>query len=447
MNQPASPRALLPLALFLLLFLGTGIYFQTTGVDYAFYQLPSPVAILPAIVLGILLSKQAFEERIDTFLAGIGERNIITMCVIYLLAGAFSTVAAATGGVDAMVALGLHVIPAQFLLPGLFVIAAVISTAMGTSMGTLAALAPVALGLGEAADIDLALLAGVLVSGAMFGDNLSFISDTTIAATRTQGCEMKDKFKANLKIAIPAAVLTLIWLFTYDTGAQAPAIPDANLWLALPYFAIIVLAVIGMNVFAVLTLGIVLAAAFGMVAVNYEWVAFSQDIYKGFASMQEIFLLSLLIGGLSALIRQQGGLAYLAKTVERVTSKFSRHPQQSAAFGISGLTALTNFAVANNTVTIVLSGEVSKRLAEQGNLAPRQSASLLDIFACVVQGALPYGAQALLMGASFGISPLDVSIHTGYCFILAAVAIALIIWRRPLEGRENLTTSSYSATP
>jgi Na+/H+ antiporter NhaC len=441
MTQSASAKALLPLGLFLTLFLGTGIYFQLSGVDYAFYQLASPVAILPAIILGVLLSKQAFEERIDTFVAGVGERNIVTMCMIYLLAGAFSTVAAATGGVDAMVALGLNVIPPQFLLPGLFIIAAVVSTAMGTSMGTLAALAPVALGLGQAAEIDLALLAGVLVSGAMFGDNLSFISDTTIAATRTQGCEMSDKFKANLKIALPAAAITLIWLFTYDTGAVPPKIPEANLWLSLPYFFIIVLAVMGLNVFAVLTLGIILAAAFGMVTVGYEWVAFSKDIYEGFTSMQEIFLLSLLIGGLSALIRQQGGLAFLANTVAGATKRLFKHKQQRAAFGVAALTGLTNFAVANNTVTILLSGEVSKQLAEDGNLAPRQSASLLDIFACVVQGALPYGAQALLMGASFGLSPLDVSIHTGYCFILAGVAIAMIIWRKPLEARTSEATA------
>ncbi|KPD23987.1 MULTISPECIES: Na+/H+ antiporter NhaC family protein [Idiomarina] len=434
--QPASAKALLPLALFLVLFLGTGLYFQNEGVEYAFYQLPSPVAILPAIVLGILLSKQAFEERINTFVAGVGDNNIITMCVIYLLAGAFSTVAEATGGVDAMVALGLSIIPAAFLLPGLFIIAGVISTAMGTSMGTLAALAPVVLGIGEATDISLPLLAGVLVSGAMFGDNLSIISDTTIAATRTQGCTMRDKFRANLKIAIPAAIVTILWLVTYDTSEAPLKIPDANLWLSLPYFAIIVLAVMGLNVFAVLGLGIVLAAAFGMFTVDYQWVAFSQDIYKGFESMQEIFLLSLLIGGLSALIRQQGGLAFLAQFVEAAANKVSKHKQRASAIGIAGLTALTNLCVANNTVSILLAGEVSKRLAKIGNLAPRQSASLLDIFACVVQGALPYGAQALLMGASFKISPLSVSIHTGYCFILATVAIAIIIWRRPLEDRE-----------
>lgn len=442
MTEAASARALLPLGLFLALFLGAGIYFQVTGVDMAFYQLASPVAILPAIILAVLLSKQAFEERINTFVAGVGDRNIVTMCMIYLLAGAFSTVAAATGGVDAMVALGLHVIPASFLLPGLFIIAAVVSTAMGTSMGTLGALAPVALGLGQASGIDLPLLAGVLVSGAMFGDNLSIISDTTIAATRTQGCEMSDKFKANLKIAIPAAVITILWLVSYDTGATPPKIPEANLWLSLPYFFIIVLAVMGLNVFAVLTLGIILAAAFGMVTVDYQWVAFSQDIYKGFASMQEIFLLSLLIGGLSALIRQQGGLKFLASSVGNVTKRLFKHPQQRAAFGVAGLTGLTNFAVANNTVTILLSGEVSKRLAEDGNLAPRQSASLLDIFACVVQGALPYGAQALFMGASFGLTPIQVSVNTGYCFILGGVALAMIVWRKPLEGREKLEPST-----
>ena len=437
--QPTSAKALLPLALFLTLFLGTGLYFQTEGVDYAFYQLPSPVAILPAIALGILLSKQAFEERIATFVAGVGDSNIITMCMIYLLAGAFSTVAEATGGVDAMVALGLNIIPATFLIPGLFLIAGVISTAMGTSMGTLAALAPVVLGIGEATDISLPLLAGVLVSGAMFGDNLSIISDTTIAATRTQGCSMRDKFRANLKIAIPAAIITVLWLVSYDTSGVPLNIPDANLWLCLPYFAIIVLAVMGLNVFAVLGLGIVLAAGFGMVTVDYQWVKFSQDIYDGFSSMQEIFLLSLLIGGLSGLIRQQGGLAFLAKVVESVASRVSKHKQRSSALGIAGLTSLTNLCVANNTVSILLAGEVSQRLAKQGNLAPRQSASLLDIFACTVQGALPYGAQALLMGASFGISPLSVSLNTGYSFILGGVALAMIIWRRPLEDRQPET--------
>ncbi|EGN75409.1 Na+/H+ antiporter [Idiomarina sp. A28L] len=446
-STPIKPRAvaLLPLALFLALFLGTGIYFHLAGVEMAFYQLASPVAILPAIILAVLLSKQRINARIDTFVAGVGHNNIITMCLIYLLAGAFSTVAAATGGVDAMVALGLSIIPASFILPGIFLIAAVVSTAMGTSMGTLAALAPVALGLSQAAGINPALMAGVLVSGAMFGDNLSFISDTTIAATRTQGCEMKDKFKANLRIAVPAAVLTIIALSFYDTGSAPIDIPEANYWLALPYFFIIALAVTGLNVFVVLTLGIILAAVFGFVAVDYELVAFSQDVYLGFTSMQEIFLLSLLIGGLSALIRQQGGLKFLSNTVERITSRISKRADRSASFGILGLTAFTNLAVANNTVTILLSGEVSKRLAAEGNVAPKQAASYLDIAACVVQGVLPYGAQALLMGATFGISPLAVSMNTFYCFILAVVAIATIFILGPIKAEPEVQADGEPA--
>lgn len=424
--------ALLPLGLFLALFLGTGIYLNYQGVEMAFYQLAAPVAILPAIILAVILSKESLNERINTFIAGVGHNNIITMCLIYLLAGAFSTVAAATGGVDAVVALGLNVIPPALILPGMFLIAAVVSTAMGTSMGTLAALSPVALGLSQAAGISPALMAGVLVSGAMFGDNLSFISDTTIAATRTQGCAMKDKFKANLRLAVPAALLTIAWLATIDVGSAPIEVPDANLWLALPYFAIIGLAVAGLNVFIVLTLGIIMAAAFGMVAVDYQVASLTQDIYLGFESMQEIFLLSLFIGGLSALIRQQGGLAFLSQNVVRLTSRLSKQPQRSSSFGIAGMTALTNLAVANNTVTILLAGEVSKKLAEEGQLAPKQSASFLDIFACVVQGVLPYGAQALLLGATFGISPLAVSIHNGYCFILGAVAIGYILFFRPI---------------
>lgn len=442
----ANPIALLPLGLFLALFLGAGIYYHQQGVEMAFYQLAAPVAILPAIVLAVILSKDALNQRIATFIEGVGHPNIVTMCLIYLLAGAFSTVAAATGGVDAVVGLGLSIIPPAFILPGIFIIAAVVSTAMGTSMGTLAALTPVALGLSQAAGISPALMAGVLVSGAMFGDNLSFISDTTIAATRTQGCEMKDKFKANLRIALPAAALTILYLVFIQVDDAPLQVPDANFWLAIPYFAIIVLAVAGLNVFVVLSLGIVLAAAFGMVGAGYQMAAFSQDIYTGFESMQEIFLLSLFIGGLSALIRQQGGLAFLAKAVVAVTSRLSRKPSKAAGFGIAGLTALTNLAVANNTVTILLSGEVSKQLAEQGKLAPKQSASFLDIFACVVQGVLPYGAQALLLGASFGISPLAVSVNTFYCFILAAVALIYIGFFKPIMREGSVATERTAAS-
>ncbi len=258
-KAPASFVALLPLFLFLALFIGAGVYFQSQGVDFAFYQLPSPIAILPAIVLAILLSKQKLNQTMNTFMAGIGHNNIIAMCLIYLLAGAFAAVASATGGVDATVALGLKLIPANLLLPGFFIIAAFIATAMGTSMGTIAAVAPIALGVADQAGIELPLMAGSVMSGALFGDNLSIISDTTIAATRTQGCEMRDKFRENLIFAIPAAIVTLL-LFGFLSSGQAELPPqEVDFVKVLPYLSILVLAVAGLNVFVVLAIGILLA--------------------------------------------------------------------------------------------------------------------------------------------------------------------------------------------
>ena len=302
--------ALLPLFLFLGLFIGAGLYFQSQGVDYAFYQLPSVIAILPAIVLAVLLSKQKINSAIETFIEGIGHSNIIAMCLIYLLAGAFAAVAKATGGVDATVALGLSFIPSNLLLPGFFVIAAFIATSMGTSMGTIAAVAPVALGVADQAQIDYALMAGAVMSGALFGDNLSIISDTTIAATRTQGCEMKDKFRENLVFAIPASILTLIAFSIVGQGQADIAAQDIEILKVLPYLTILVLAVVGLNVFVVLSLGIVLAGMTGVLTSEYSVIQFGNDIYTGFTNMQEIFILSMLVGGLAALMQQQGGLTF-----------------------------------------------------------------------------------------------------------------------------------------
>ena len=264
----ASFVALLPLFLFLGLFIGAGVYFQSQGVDFAFYQLPSVVAILPAIIFALIISKEKLNQSIETFIAGIGHANIIAMCLIYLLAGAFAAVAKATGGVDATVALGLSLVPSNLLLPGFFVIAAFIATAMGTSMGTIAAVAPIALGVANEAQIELALMAGAVISGALFGDNLSIISDTTIAATRTQGCEMKDKFKENLIFAIPASIITLI-AFTFAGQGQADvAAQEIDFVKVIPYLTILVLAVSGLNVFVVLTIGILLAGITGLVTMD-----------------------------------------------------------------------------------------------------------------------------------------------------------------------------------
>ena len=263
-SNPASFVALLPLFVFLSLFIGAGVYFQSQGVDFAFYQLPSVIAILPAIILALVLSKQKLNQAIDTFIGGIGHSNIIAMCLIYLLAGGFAAVAKATGGVDATVALGLSLIPSNLLLPGFFVIAAFIATAMGTSMGTIAAVAPIALGVADQAQIDYALMAGAVMSGALFGDNLSIISDTTIAATRTQGCDMKDKFRENLIFAIPASLLTFVAFVIAGQGQADLAAQEIDFIKVIPYLTILVLAVAGLNVFVVLTLGILLAGATGL---------------------------------------------------------------------------------------------------------------------------------------------------------------------------------------
>lgn len=428
LSQKQQARlSLLPLMLFVALFLGTGLYLQSQGVDYAFYQLPGPVAIIPALVLAIWLYKAPLAESIEVLVKGAGNNNIITMCIIYLLAGAFATVAQATGGVDAVVNAGLSLVPAQFLLPGLFVISALVATAMGTSMGTIGALAPIAVGLSTQAQLEPALVAGVLLSGAIFGDNLSIISDTTIASTRTQGAQMKDKFRENLKIALPAALVTLV-LFAVLTQSQTEVTVKEFSWTGvLPYAAILILAVAGMNVFAVLLLGLLLAALQGAVFADYQLANLGKDIYKGFGSMQEIFLLSMLVGALGEFVKQQGGLQYLSSHVTALALKLKLAGNKAQQLAIAALAFVSNLCIANNTVAIVVTGDVSKDIAQHHQITPKRSASLLDVFACIAQGLVPYGAQALLLGASFGLSPWDVVTQSYYCFILAAFAVGRIL--------------------
>jgi Na+/H+ antiporter NhaC len=432
-NQKSSLLALLPFGVFLGLFLGTGIVLTMQGAEFAFYQLPASIAIIPAIFvalyLGKVLGKTSIDKQIGQFINGAGHANIITMCVIYLLAGAFASVAKATGSVDASVQLGLAIFPAYLLLPGLFIVAAFLSTAMGTSMGTIAAIAPIALGFIESAGIDSALVAGCLLSGAIFGDNLSIISDTTIASTRSQGAHMKDKFRVNFKFAIPAALICLVIFAAFGQSINYEMVSDSAIVGLIPYIVILVLALSGVNVFVVLALGIVLAAVIGMLTNDYQLSAWISDINTGFSSMQDIFILSLFIGGLSELIRHQGGLRALTKTIESLARRLSpNNKKRAAGFGIAGLTFGCNFFTANNTVSIIVTGETAKDLATDGELTPAQSASLLDIFACINQGLLPYGAQVLLLGATLGISPLAVISHSFYPMVLFFTA-GFAFWR------------------
>ncbi|MEZ9071856.1 Na+/H+ antiporter NhaC family protein [Vibrio splendidus] len=438
-----SAVALIPLIVFLTLFIGVGTYLSLQGVDFAFYQLPAPIAALPAVMLALLLSKDKLNRAIEQFLGGVGHKDIIAMCMIYLLAGAFAAVAKASGGVDATVNLGLSAIPTSMILPGIFLISAFIATAMGTSMGTIAAVAPVALGIADSAGMSIPLTAGVVLSGAMFGDNLSIISDTTIAATRSQGCEMRDKFKENIRIALPAALIAIVIFAFNSTATQVPETGPIEWLKVLPYITILILAVSGMNVFVVLTIGILLAGGVSLGSVeNYGLTDYAQDIYAGFGNMQEIFLLSMLIGGLSELMRRQGGLAFLTNLVSALIRAFgSSHSKQAngraSELGIAGLVSMVNLCTANNTVAIIVSGSVARQLAEENDVSPRRSASLLDIFSCVIQGVLPYGAQVLLLGSVFNLSPLEIVSNSYYCFALAIVAVVAVFIKHPARQVVN----------
>ena len=430
-ERPApSALALTPLVLFLLLFFGAGVYFTARGEAMGFYQLRAPVAILPALALAAWLAWRRGIRPVDTLLAGMGHSNVMLMCLVFLLAGAFATVSRSVGAVDAVVALGLGALPASLILPGLFLVASFVALSIGTSMGTIAAVVPIALGVSDAAGLDGALVMGAVVGGAMFGDNLSIISDTTIAATRTQGCRMRDKFRENFRIALPAALGTLALLAVLGDSAPVSAPDAASPWLVLPYLLVLGLALAGLDVVLVLSIGIAVSGVSGWaMADGYDAVTFAGDIYAGFESMVEILLLSLLIGGLAALTRAAGGLEWLAGVIARFAR--GHRGRRAGEVSIAALAAGSDALTANNTVAILVGGDMARDIAQRHGISPRRSASLLDIFSCVMQGVLPYGAQILLAGSLAGLSPLAIAGQVYYCWLLAAVAIGFILWPRP----------------
>ena len=429
MSVRPSALALTPLLLFLALFFGAGMYYTAQGEAMGFYQLRAPVAILPALALGVWLARRRGVPAQQTLLQGMGDGNVMLMCLIFLLAGAFATVSKAIGAVDAVVALGLGALPAGLILPGLFLVAAFVSLSIGTSMGTLAAVVPIALGVADAAGLDRVLVTSAVLGGAMFGDNLSIISDTTIAATRSQGAEMRDKFRENFRIALPAAIATIVLLATLGDAAPVEAPDAASPWLVLPYVVVLGLALAGLDVVLVLGIGLVVSGVFSFVlAQEYDAVSFAGDIYLGFESMVEITLLSILIGGLAALIKATGGLAWLAQVI----AKFARgHTgRRSGELSIAALAAGSDALTANNTVAILVTGSLAKDIAQRHGISPRRAASVLDIFACVVQGVLPYGAQTLLAASLAAVSPLALAGSVYYCWLLALSAIGFMLWPR-----------------
>lgn len=428
--MPMDPRpsalALTPLLLFLALFFGAGLYFTSHGDAMGFYQLHAPVAILPALALGLWIAHRRGVKAMDTLIAGIGDSNIILMCLIFLFAGAFAMVTQQIGAVDAVVSLGVGALPPALILPGLFLVAGFLSLAIGTSMGTIAAVAPIALGVSDAAGIDRALVIGAVIGGATFGDNLSVISDTAIAAARTQGCSVRDKFRENLKIALPAAALTLIVLAVVGDASPVAQMEQTSPWLVLPYVLVLVLALIGLDVLVVLSIGLVVAGLFGYsIGQDYGVADFGNDIYAGFESVVEITLLALFIGGLGALIKASGGLSWLAAQISRIARGNSG--RRTGEWSIAALASVTDVFTANNTVAILISGSVARDIAERHDVPRARAASLLDIFVCSVQSLLPYGAQILLAASLAGLSPLVLVGKAHYCWLLAAVTVVFML--------------------
>lgn len=417
---------LIPFIVFVVIYLGTGIILNSQGVNMAFYQLPGPVAAFVAIVVAFIIFKGKIEEKFVSFLEGCGHQDIMTMCIIYLLAGAFAVVSKAMGGVDSTVNLGITYIPPHYIAVGLFLIGAFISTATGTSVGAIVALGPIAVGLGEKSGVSMALILASVMGGAMFGDNLSVISDTTIAATRTQGVEMRDKFKINLYIALPAAILTIILLFVFGRPEVVPeaVTSDYNIIKVIPYIFVLVMALIGVNVFVVLTAGILLSGIIGLAYGNFTLLTLGQEVYNGFTNMTEIFVLSLLTGGMAQLVRNAGGIDWIIEKVKKMVVG-----KKSAKFAIGFLVGITDIAVANNTVAIIINGEIAKQLSSKYEVDPRESAAILDIFSCILQGAIPYGAQMLILlnFANGSVSPTELMPLLWYQILLAVFTIIYII--------------------
>ena len=422
-KKKSSGLALLPFAVFIVIYLGAGMILQSRGVEMAFYQFPAVVAMFIAVLIAFAMNyKAGINENFRVFARGAASEDIMNMLMIFLLAGAFSAVAKAMGGVEATVNFGVSIIPASLITAGMFIIAAFLGTATGTSMGTIGALVPIALGMVDKAGLSLPLVMAACVSGAMFGDNLSMISDTTIAATRTQNVELKDKFRTNFWIALPAAIVTIVLLVIFGRPETAKAIEASgyDIVKVLPYLLVLILALIGVNVFLVLTIGIFSAGIIGMAYGDLTFLSFAGEIWAGFQGMIEVFLLSMFIGGTAEMAKHYGGLNWL---IEKMSGMIKG--KKSAQVGMSALALLTDMATANNTIAIIVDGPMAKEISAEYGVDPRKTASILDIFTCIMQGLIPYGAQFLLVASlSEGrVSPGDVIPSNWYLFLLAGFAI------------------------
>lgn len=417
-ENKGSALALLPIGVFLILFLGSGII---TG---DFYKMPALTAFVIAAGVAFMINpKESLDTKMEIFCKSAGDSNILIMLVIFLLAGAFGSVAKAMGGVDSTVNLCLSVLPPQLLVPGLFLVVCFISTSMGTSVGTISALTPIAIGLADKTGMPLELLVALIVGGAMVGDNLSMISDTTIAAASTQGCQMKDKVKMNFFVVLPAALISLVIIAVISSGyatTSAEAGPY-ELIKVVPYVGVLVGALAGANVFVLLGGGILFAGAIGIFTNAIDIWGFIDAVSQGMAGMQELCILVLVVGGVIGLIKHNGGIEFI---LNFITSKIKS--KTGAKFGIALLASVIDLCTANNTITIITAGPLAKDIGEKYDLDPRKIASMLDIFASCWQGMIPYGAQILTAVGIAGVSSVDIIKYLHYPIFLLIFGIVSI---------------------
>ena len=417
--------ALLPIGVFLVIFLGSGI---VTG---DFYAMPAIVAFLIALSVAFVQNRGlSFDEKIKVIAKGVGDDNIITMSLIFLCAGGFSGAVTAAGGVDSTVNFGLSILPSGVAVVGLFVIGCFISVSMGTSMGTIAALAPIAVGISEKTGFAMAICIGAVVCGAMFGDNLSMISDTTIAAVKTQGCEMKDKFKANFFIVLPAAILTIVIFFVITMGQSFEMTQELpyNILQIVPYILVLVGALIGINVFVVLIGGIVVSLIVGLATGTIAVAEMFTVVGNGVTGMYDITVISIVVACIVSLVKEFGGIQFILNLIRsRINGK------KGAEFGIAGLALLVDCCTANNTVAIVMAGPIAKEISDEFEVDPKRSASLLDIFASVGQGFIPYGAQLLSAATLTGLTPYAIMPYLFYPILMAISAICFIAFKKGVK--------------
>lgn len=418
-KKKANGFALIPILVFLVLYLGSGIYFEYINPvegGMGFYIMSVVVSFVIALIVALVQNKElTFDEKIHVCATGIGDDNITIMIFIFLVAGAFSGIASASGGASSTAYMLLSIIPVQFAIPGIFLIACLISMAMGTSCGTITVLAPIALAIAESTGLNLALCIGTVVGGSMFGDNLSFVSDTTIAATKTQGVPMQAKFKANFKIALPAAAVTLVILMimSFNSGVADFSVDSFNIIQTIPYFVVLIAAICGVNVFVALVGGTVLFFIIGLLTKSLTIATAFSAMGDGTTGMFETLVVAILVAAIGALIKENGGFEAILALIKK-----SFKGTKGGMLGVGLLVLLMDIATANNTVAIVVAAPIAKDISKDYKIPARQTASLLDTFSCIGQGLIPYGAQLLIAAGIAGISTLKIMPFLFYQFAL-----------------------------